>query len=128
MPAVTFAGAREELATAFEAQGVNATYVVGGKPVPYVLIAQGGISDPSHVVRGELLADFRMIFLAGPPDSERAVTDLDDMKTQCISQLRLLEGWRLGSMGADGIRTYAGGQFLSADLTASRFIALLEGD
>lgn len=119
----TLAGARAELIAALEADGIRATDTPGGRDLPYVLVAGDGI-ELTHLVRGQGTATFRATCIAGAWDDSAAALALDELKLDVLGVLRALPGWRVNSVGRDGIRTYAGAELLTADCSASRMIDL----
>jgi hypothetical protein len=118
----TLAQARAELITALTTASVRATSTPSNDP-PYVLVQGNGV-DMAHITRSEALADFRIMCIAGASDSSKSAESLDALKLVVIQTVRALAGWRLGNVGRDGIRTYGGGEYLTADCSASRMIDL----
>jgi hypothetical protein len=118
----TLAQARAEVITALTTAGVRATSTPGNDP-PYVLVQGAGI-DMGHITRSEALSDWRLMCVAGASDSTQSAASLDTLKLAVIQTLRALAGWRLGNVGRDGIRTYGGGEYLTAECSASRMIDL----
>ena len=118
----TLAQARAELITALTTASVRATSTPGNDP-PYVLVQGAGI-DMSHITRSEALADFRIMCVAGASDMAQSALTLDTLKLAVVQTLRALGSWRLGNVGRDGIRTYGGGEYLTAECSASRMIDL----
>lgn len=117
----TFATARAELATALASVGNGATSAVGKKAVPYVLLAGGG-AEPSQVVRGAVDASFRIILVAGKWEADTSADELDTMKQAAMTALRTLNGWRVESLGSDGIRTLNVTDQLTAELRCVRLV------
>jgi hypothetical protein len=114
--------ARAELVTAVLAAGISATTVPGGvQSTPYVAVLGDGL-DLAHVVRGQAFASFRLACIAGSASAEASVVELDALKLAVLDLVRGLAGWRMGEVRADGIRTYGGGEYLTADVTAGRMI------
>lgn len=119
----TLAGARAELIAALEAASLSATETPGSKPPPYVAVLGGGV-DFGHIVRGSVLSTWRLACVAGLADAKASVAQLDALKLSAIGMLLTLAGWQLGEVRPDGIRSYAGSDYLTADVTASRYIDL----
>jgi hypothetical protein len=119
----TLAEARDELIAALVAADVRATDNPGGIDPPYVAVLGNGI-DLGHIVRNEAEASFRSVCIAGAADNTGAVDQLDALKLATIAVLRSLAGWRLGEVRADGLRSYQGSEYLTADVTASRFVTI----
>ena len=116
----TLAQARAELIAAYTAASIRATSTPGGEP-PYVLVAGGGI-DAEHIIRGQTEATFRSVLVAGGFEDTKSAAELDALKLGALGVLRALAGWRLGTIGGDGIRSFSGGDYLSAEASASRMI------
>ena len=116
----TLAGARAELVAAYVAASIRATSTPGGEP-PYILVAGGGI-DPQHIIRGQAEASFRSILVAGGFEDAKSANELDTLKLAALDVVRDLAGWRLDTIGGDGLRSFSGGDYLSAELSASRMI------
>lgn len=116
----TLAGARAELLAAYATASIRAGSASLGE-TPYVLVAGGGI-DAAHVMRGQALATFRSILVAGAWDDAASATTLDALKLATLDVLIGLAGWQVGSLGSDGLRSFAGGDYLSAEWSASRMI------
>ena len=117
----TLAEARAELVAALEAADIAATDTPGARDVPYVLVSGDGI-DAAHIVRGQAVATFRALCIAGAWDGHAVVDELDSLKLATLTVVRELEAWRFGSVGRDGIRTFGGSELLTADVSASRMI------
>lgn len=101
--------------------GNGATSAVGKKAVPYVLLA-GGESDTSQVARGAVLVTWRCILVAGGWEADGSADALDVMKQAAMEALRDLAGWRVESLGSDGIRTLGVADQLTAELRGVRSV------
>lgn len=119
----TLAGARAELIAAVEAASIAATDTPGDRQPPYVAVLGNGI-DLERVLAGKALASFRLACVAGKADASASVLSLDTLKLDIVSMLRGLAGWQLGEVRPDGVRIFAGGTYLSADVIAARLIDL----
>ena len=117
------AGARAELIAAIVAAGVDAFADPGAHDPPYVYVRAEGVPDVSHVVRGTVEAEWTAVCVAGAWDHDGTAAMLDASKQAVLTALRGLAGWRLGTVGRDGIRSVADGALLlTADVSASRAI------
>ena len=119
----TFATARGELVTAFASVGTGATSAVGRLNPPCVYIAGDG-ADTTHVLRGAVESTWRAVLVAGAPDNAASAGQLDTLKQAAIVALRNLVGWQVTSLGRDGVRTFGGNDYLSAELRGVRMIDL----
>src|SRR5262245_6832506 len=103
----TFVQARAELITALASVGNGATSQPDSKATPYVLISGDG-GDMEHVLRGAVLSTWRAVLVAGGWDAKGSADALDAMKDAAVPLIVALAGWRLDSLGRDGIRTFGG--------------------
>lgn len=120
---MTFAAARAELTTAMAGIGNGATSRPGSIAPPYVLIAGDGAAS-DHIVRGAAMSTWRVVLCAGGWEADTTAGVLDAMKDEAIAALRELDGWQVGELGRDGIRTFAGSELLTAELRGVRMIDL----
>ena len=118
----TRAQARAELTAAIEAAGVDAFPDPGGHDPPYVYVRSDGVPDVTHTLRGAVQAEFTAVCVAGAWDADGTAAMLDAAVQATLTALRDLAGWRLGSVGRDGIRRVGGSDLLTADVIASRAI------
>lgn len=118
----TIAGARAEIIGALQGAGLTAVDVPGGDP-PYVLVEGDGV-EVTRVVAGQCDSVWRLMMVGGAWDESQAVHDLDDLKQTTLQTLRTLDGWRVGSVGPDGGRSWQGAPYLTADVSAIRRIDL----
>lgn len=114
----TMAQARAELRAALVAAGVP----VARSPGPKAAVIFGDGMDLEHIGRGQAEATFRVVLIAGKFDVAASTTELDAAKLRALTAVRGLDGWRLGEIRRDTVVTIAGGQYLAADVTASRFV------
>ncbi len=115
------AQARTELKTALVAAAVPIGRVPGAANPPYGVIFGDGM-DLEHIGRGQVQATFRVVLIAGKFDLAAATTALDALKLKALTAIRGLAGWRLGEVRRDTVVRIAGGDYLAADVTASRFV------
>jgi hypothetical protein len=117
----TFSQARAELVTAFAGVGNGATSDPGRIAPPCLYIGGDGAAV-THIVAGKFPATWRIVLVAGKWDAAQSAADLDALKQEALPILRALDGWRLESLGRDGVRTYSGGEMLTAELRGIRMI------
>lgn len=114
--------ARHALRDALRSAGVRAVDTPAGDP-PYVIVGGGGI-DTTHIARGQAPATIRARCVAGAYTEEHAQDTLDELVMDTLAVLRGLAGWRVLPVGADEIRRFEGGDYLTADVAAERMIDL----
>ena len=119
----SLAEARSEFVAAIATAGVEAKTSPGGDP-PYVYVRADGVPDVSHVVRGTVLGTWAAVCVGGGWTDEGAALELDTLKMAVLTALRSLDGWKLGDIGRDGIRSHQGAELLTADVTANRYVDL----
>jgi hypothetical protein len=95
-----------------------------GRVAPPVGYVYGGGIDPRGIGRGQVAATFRVTLVVGRSDAPAASAALGDLTLLALSVLQDLNGWQIGEVGPDAIRTIAGAEYLSADVTASSMIDL----
>ena len=116
----TLGSARAEVIAALQAADVRAVAAPGGE-VPYVYVAGDG-GNVTRLLAGLVQTDWRLILVGGAWDEEAAATELDTLKQSVLETLRALDGWAVGELGRDGARDWAGGLYLTADISASRLV------
>lgn len=124
---MTIAEARAALIAALRDDAPAAwpvTDTPGTIAAPYLAVLGGGADLGGRIVTGRIAATFRVAMIAGAADQSAAVAELDAMKQAVMSALRALAGWQLGELRPDGIRTFAGADFLTADLEAVTLVTL----
>lgn len=117
----TLAEARTELAGALEIAGLVVSPTLGRLSPPCVVIFGDGI-DPAHLARGQVKAGLRSMVVAARADSEVAIADLGEMVLAALGAIRGLADWELGTIGVDTIRKVNQVEYLTADVTAHRFV------
>lgn len=115
----TLAEARADLAGALVNGAVDVAPTPGRVASPCVLVFGNGIADLRGVGRGQLPAGFRLVLVAGRADQEATAAMLDALTLVVLGILRELEGWRLGEIRPDTIRTFGAGDYLTRDLTTA---------
>jgi hypothetical protein len=118
---MTRAEARAELLAALVAGGIRATVAAGGDP-PYVLVAGGPLDLARSTRGGQVPATFRARCIAGAWDDAASADALDELVPDVLAVLLAADGWRVTSTGDDVIRDYAGSMYLTADVSAERYI------
>jgi hypothetical protein len=119
----TMAEARAELTAALEAEDIAVSRTPGGKVPPCALIYGDGF-DFAHLLRGEVRARFRITLLAGAWAQDVATELLDPMKLGAVTAVRGLAEWQLDEGRRDAVASIAGGQYLAADVVASRMVTI----
>ena len=117
----TWAQARAEAIGALASAGVRAGAMPGGDP-PYVLVVSEGTPDGARVLAGQTQTDWTMRCVGGAWDDDAAAASLDALKQTVMETFRALAGWQVGSAGPDGLRSWQGGDYLTADVAAARLI------
>jgi len=109
--------ARGVLSAALVAASLPCSDSPGDTAAPVVHIFGNG-SDMRGVGRGQVRYGFRLVLQpeGGNPAVESA--NLGAMVEAVCAVIRSLSGWEVGEVGPDTIRTLAGADFLSADVTA----------
>ena len=116
----TRAQARAELMTALRTAGVRAVDSPIGDP-PYVLVGGGGIAM-THVTIAKAPATIRARCVAGAWEAAGVQAILDELIQDTLAVLRAMTGWQMLPVGQDEIRRFTGGDYLTADVSASRMI------
>jgi hypothetical protein len=119
----TLAGARSALGTALSTGGVTLSDAPGRVAPPVALIFGGGI-DPSHAMRREMLATFRITAVAGRADATAMSAALGELVLKILAVVNGLAGWVVGNVSPDLERSIAGGQYLTADISVSTFVSV----
>jgi len=117
----TLATRRAELTAAMLTGGVAISDAPGRIAPPVGYIYGDGI-DPRGIGRGQVAASFRVTLVVGHPDAPAASAALGVLTLLALSVLQDLNGWQVGEVRPDAVRTIAGALFLSADVTASAMI------
>lgn len=119
----TIAARRAELVAALVAATVRASDDPGAVEPPVTYIYGDG-SDLVGVGRGQVRYGFRLVLVAGLREAPYASSTLGTLAELVITTLRALAGWQLGPLSADVVRTIAGGEYLTADLSVSTMVDL----
>jgi hypothetical protein len=116
------AAARSTLVAALVAAGIRCSDSPGDTAAPVVHIFGNG-SD--LVFRGsQLRYGFRLVLQPEGGTPAIASANLGTMVEAVVAVLRALQGWQLGDVSQDIMRSLAGSDFLSADITASTLIVI----
>lgn len=118
----TFVEARQEAIDGLIADGIRAQGDPSGDP-PYIWVTFDG-GDPTHLLRGAVTADYRLVLVGGGWEQAGAARELDTLRQAALEWLREADGWRVGAIGRDGGREWMGAIYLTADIGASRAIDL----
>jgi hypothetical protein len=114
---------RTALAAALETAGVTVSPALGRIAPPCAVIFGNGI-DPTHLLRGQAEAGYRVMLEAGRADQEVSALELGDMVLAAIAAIRSLAGWRLGTIGVDTIRVIGAAEILTADVVGHSFVTV----
>ena len=120
----TIATRRSALSAAIVAAGIRCSDTGPKATAPPVVHIFGGGLDPAGVARGQVRYTFRLVLQPDGGTPAVQSTNLAVMVASVVGVLRSLAGFQVGEVTADVIRTLAGSDFLSADVTATTMIDL----
>jgi hypothetical protein len=93
-----------------------------GRIAPPVGYIYGDGIDPRGIGRGQVAASFRVTLVVGRADAPAASAALGALTILALTALRNINGWQVGEVRPDAIRSIAGADYLTADVTASAMI------
>lgn len=118
----TVAESRAALISLLGASALDVTSVLGAKQPPYVAVLGDGIDTTGRAPAGQGIASWRCALIAGKSDQEASAASLDALKQYVAVTIRAAPGWQLGEIRRDGIRSIAGGLYLTADIIANQVV------
>ena len=116
--------ARSALSSALVAASIRCSDSPGDTAAPVVHIFGNGTPDMRHVVRGQVEYEFQLVLQPEGGTPAIASVNLGLMAEAVIVVLRNLAGFKVGPISQDVMRTLAGSDFLSVDITTSTMIDL----
>jgi len=120
---VTLTEAREALTTAL-ASVVTVTRDPAGLASPPAAIVYGDGVDTAHIGRGQSVASFRILLVAGAWDGTGAADALAELVNAVLTVLRAMVGWQVGELGRDSAVNVSGSTLLGCDVRASVMIEI----
>ncbi len=114
---------RGALVTALTGASIRCSDSPGDTAAPVVHIFGNG-SDMRGVGRGQVRYSFRLVLQPEGGTTAVASSNLGVMVAAVVAVLRTLTGFEVGEVTPDTLRTIAGSDFLSADVTALTMIDL----
>ena len=121
----TLPEARDALQTALEAAGIRVTRDPQGLPAaaPAAMLYGDGV-DTSHIGRGQVIAGFRILLVAGAWDGASTADVLAGLVSTCLTVLRAMDGWPVGVVGPDSAVRIGSNALLGADVQTSTVVTV----
>lgn len=119
----SLAVSRAALVAALVAASIRCSDSPGDTAAPVVHIFGNG-SDMHGIARGQVRFGFRLVLQPEGGTPALASANLGVMVEAVCAVLRALAGFEVGEVSPDVMRTLAGSEFLSADVTAFTMIVI----
>lgn len=120
----TVADARATLRATLVAADIRVDDDPGSVAPPCVYIYNGGVSDMRRIGMGKVPWSFRVVCRPSTNTEKVASAGVGALVIAVLTVLRALPGWEVGEVTPDIMRTTAGSDYLSADVTATTMIDL----
>jgi len=121
---MTYQDAAAELVGLLVAADIAATTDPAGVSPPMAFVASAGTDLELMTRDGRADWRFRVTIAAGAWDGEGVTDTLATARSAAMVAINAAPGWRLVSVSADGIRSFAGSSYLAADVIAASIIDL----
>lgn len=119
----TLPEARDVLEATLTTAGIRVTRDPAGLPAaaPAAILFGDGV-DTGHIGRGQVVAGFRILLVAGAWDGASMADVLAGLVSTVLSALRVLDGWPVGEVGPDAAVTVGSNRLLGCDIRTATVV------
>jgi hypothetical protein len=121
----TLQEARDDLEAALTTAGIRVTRDPAGLPAaaPAAILFGDGV-DTGHIGRGQVIAGFRIMLVAGAWDGSSMADILAGLVSTCLTALRAMDGWPVGEVGPDSAVTVGSNRLLGCDVRTATMVTV----
>jgi hypothetical protein len=121
----TLPEARDDLEAALTTAGIRVTRDPAGLPAaaPAAILFGDGV-DTGHIGRGQVVAGFRILLVAGAWDGASMADILAGLVSTALTCLRAMDGWPVGEVGPDSAVTVGSNRLLGCDIRTATMVTV----